>query len=219
MLRAKTFPPKDVIVVQEGLQGVTLDALVFGFTNDPRTVDTPIVVVTSDVAGVGALYSGQVAKVVSSASMADVAEVDGDRRPEQQAVINRALHAAHALMAAPAALARHASPSIARGLQAGAEDDMKVALLNLVAHAGVIEALPDVETMIGDEGASSEVRVATLKAAARLWAITGGQSGGDFSGTLLAAIGGDDGDVATAAAAALGQLQGVSESTLGGAVR
>jgi hypothetical protein len=80
-------------------------------------------------------------------------------------------------------------------------------------------AKPDVEARIGDDSASPKVRVATLKAAARLWALSGGHAGGDYTEVLLAAIEAGDPEVASAAAGALGQLQDVPAMKLRGVVR
>ncbi len=73
LMRAKSLPPKDVIVVQDGAQGVTLDTMVFALKNDPRSANVPLVIVTKDVGGVTALYGAKAAKVVATCGFADVA--------------------------------------------------------------------------------------------------------------------------------------------------
>ncbi len=97
LLRAKALPPKDVIVVQDGLQGVTLDTMVFSLKNDPRTASVPLIVVTKDVEATAKLYGDKVTKVAATASFADVAAVAGERSEPQQEALDRARRAADAL--------------------------------------------------------------------------------------------------------------------------
>ncbi len=217
--RAKAFPPKDAIVIQDGLQGVTLDAMVFALKEDPRTADVPLIVVTNDVAGVQNLYGDTVERVLSSASFADVAEVAGERNLQQRAAIERAKLAAHQLASLDAGLARQAGRHVNEALQSAADDGVVAAVLGLVARTGMLEAQPSVDALVANDAAPSEVRVAAMQAAARLWAVSGGPSSGDLSGALMAALDSGDDDLAHAAAQALGQLRGLPAGAIRDAVR
>ncbi len=217
LLRAKAFPPKDVVLIQDGLQGVTLDALIFGLRNDPRTADTPIIVVTHDVDGISGLYDSEVQSVVTSASYADLAEVAGEPSGRQVESHARARKAANVLLHAPPGVVQAAASSVAQALRSGADTETMTAILNVVAHGGLVEAQSDVESMLADDSLATEVRVAAMHAAARIWSVSG--TSGDFSEILLAAMDEGDDDLSAAAAAALGELQSASPATLRAAVR
>jgi hypothetical protein len=221
LMRAKSLPPKDAIVVQDGVQGVTLDTMVFALKNDPRSANVPLIVVTKDVEGVKALYADKVAKVVDSAGFADVAEVAGAREGHDAALVTRARTAAEALTALPASTTRSVAGEIARTLAAASDPDLKLALVRLAGHALVAEAVPSVEAILLDDAVSPELRTAALAAAARLWAVHGGNSqyAEALAEKLLTLVRSEDAALSLAAAQALGQLNGVSDKALAGAVQ
>ncbi len=221
LLRTKALPPKDVIVVQDGVDGVTLDTLVFALANDPRTAEVPLIVVTGDVEGVTTLYGDKVAKVVASATFDDVAEVAGERDPQQAELVARSLAAAEALAGLPANQVRAAADPIAETLAGTADAGLRAAVLRLVAHAAIAEALPAVEDIVVDESAAPELRREALLAAARLWAVRGSASsdGERLTEVLLALVSSGDEQLSLPAAQALGQLRGVPDETLAGAVQ
>lgn len=221
LLRAKMLPPKDVLVVQDGAGGVTLDTLVFGLKNDPRTSGVPLVIVTQDVEGVQALYGDKAARVVTSATFADVADVAGERDPLQADLVARASQAAAALAALPASVVRSVSNEIVRALAGTADDGVRASLLRLVSHAAIEQALPAVESIVVDDGASAELRKEALLAAARLWAVTGGtaQDPAGLAEVLAALVESNDEQLTLPAAQALGQLQGASDAAIAGALQ
>ncbi len=221
LLRAKALPPKDVIVVQDGLAGVTLDTVVFGLKEDPRTASVPIIIVTSDVDATTQLYGDKVAKVVSSASFADVASVAGERDGMQQAAIDRARAAADALALLPLAALRSASAEMAAAARSAGDDGLRAAVLGVCAHAGIVDVLPTVEELILDKDTPATVRAAALNAAARLWGLNGGANGNaDALGeALLALVDGGDASQSLPAAEALGQLRGFKDSAMSGALQ
>ncbi len=221
LLRAKMLPPKDVLVVQDGVGGVTLDTLVFGLKNDPRTAGVPLVIVTRDVEGVQALYGDKAARVVASASFSDVAEVAGERDPQQSDLLARARKAAETLAGLPANVARTAAHEVAQALADSDDEGLRATLLRLVSHAAIEQALPSVESIILDAGASAELRKEALLAAARLWAVTGSttQAADVLAQALLALVESGDELLSLPAAQALGQLHGVSDAALSGAVQ
>ncbi len=216
LLRAKMFPPKDVVVLREGLQGVTLDAMVYGLRGDPRTAAVPIIVVTNDTDQIESLYGDVVSKVVTRAGWDDVAEVAGDRTDVQQRALARAGHAAEVLAGLTADAVRGIGTQVGAALSAGADDGVKLAVLRLVAHAGLTDALSQTEALFDD--ASDDVRIAAMNAAASIYARNGGASSAEAALALLDAAA-EDGEVAQAAAAALGQLGGIAALDLRRAVR
>ncbi len=221
LLRAKALPRKDVVVVQDGLQGVTLDTLVFALKNDPRTADVPLIIVTADVDGVTALYGEKVAAVVATASWATVAAAAGERSADQAAAAERARGAAEALGRLPAAIVRATATDITAALDSANDDAVRSAVLPLVAYAGIVEALPSVESLVLDESLTPAVRAEALRAAARLWALNNGAVGDSnkLGTALLAMVSGEDSALALPAAEALGQLRGVSDAAIAGAVQ
>jgi len=221
LLRAKALPRKDVVVLQDGLQGVTLDTLVFALKNDPRTADVPLIIVTADVEGVTALYGDKVARVVASAGWADVAAAAGERSPDQAAAADRARGAAEALGRLPAPIVRATAGEVTAALESANDDAVRSAVLPLAAYAGIVEALPSVELLVLDEALAPEVRAEALRAAARLWALNNGAAGDSnkLGTALLAMVSGDDAALALPAAEALGQLRGVSDAAIAGAVQ
>ena len=212
LLRAKMLPPKDVVVVQDGAGGMTLDTLVFGLKNDPRTAQTPIIVVTGDVDGVSSLYGDKVAKIVRSAGFADVAEVAGPRDAIQQEQVDRARLAAEVLAGLPVGMLRAADGQIAEAARTSADPGVLTAVLELASKAGTLGALPRAEQVVVDAGAPSGLKLAALHAAATLWALGNGTSGDReaLESALSALTDGDDAMIAVAAGGALGQLRSLA---------
>jgi hypothetical protein len=220
LLRAKTLPPKDVIVIQDGLQGVTLDTMVFALKGDPRTAEVPLIITTRDVEEVSALYGDQAAAVLGSASFNDVREVAQEATGSQAAAIARARHAGEVLAGMPPAVLRGLGSRMAVALTGVADDSVRTAILHLVARASAVEALPAVEALVLDDGLGAELRGAALMAAADLWAVSPPR--GDvnaLSDALLPLVAGGDEALRLAAARALGQLAGASDATVSSAVQ
>ena len=208
MMRAKAFPPKDVIVVQDGLQGVTLDTLVFGFKNDPRTADVPLIIVSDNVGAAEALYGDQVTAVVDTAGWETVAGAAGDASALQMRAMETAQAAAHVLASMPKDRVQSVGEKAAACLGSGADDATKAAVLHLVGSAELTACLPATEQIVlaGGEG---ELQIAALGACARLWAVQG--PAGDraaLAAALEASLTSSDDVLAVAAAEALGQLGG-----------
>ncbi len=215
--RARQFPPKDVIVLQDGVADVTLDFLIFSLREDPRTAETPIIVVTNDVDAVEGLYGDQVQKVVASATLADVAEVAGDADSVRGAAMARAKGAAETLSALPSSALAGVSAQVASALGAGADDDVLAAVLAVAGRAGAVDALAMIEALLSEDQPDG-LRLAAMKAAASLYAKNGGQASGEAVDAIRSAVSGD-GELASAAAAAMGQLAGVDGAELTSALR
>ncbi len=206
--RAKAFPPKDVIVVQDGLQGVTLDTLVFGLKNDPRTADVPMIIVTANVGSAESLYGDQAAAVLESADWDAVTAAAGPAGEAMSKAMRMARHAAHVLSMLPASRVQTVGDSAAEALNSGADAETKAAILHLAGAAGLTSCLTAAEAAVM-EGGSDELAVAAMKACARLWAISGPAGDRDaLSSALQGSLGSGDAAVAQAAAEALGQLGG-----------
>jgi hypothetical protein len=207
LARAKALPPKDVIVIQDGAGGVTLDTLVFAILNDPRTADTPIIIVTRDVPGVAALYEGKVAKVVGTASFSDVQEVAADRDAAQEEALDRARRAGAALAALPPASVRPASGTVAAALASVGDASVREAILGVVARAQLTDALPAVESYVLDDTLDTPVRTAALRAAASLWGVSAPRGNAQvLAGAIEPLLASDDEPLRLAAAGALGQI-------------
>ena len=216
MANAKAYPPKDVIVVQDGLQGVTLDTLVFGLKNDPRTQDVPLIIVTDNVGNVESLYGDQAAAVVGSASWDSVNGVAGEATEAMARAMATAQLAAAVLSSLPASRVQAAAQSTAEALDSGADDATKIALLNLAGGAGLTACLPAAEGVVLN-GGNDDLMIAALDACARLWSVTG--PAGDrnaLAGALQNALTSGNADLAYSAAEALGQLGGSAALVVAG---
>lgn len=207
--RAKALPPKDVIVIQDGLQGVTLDTLVFGFKNDPRTAQTPLVIVTGDVDGVSSLYGEQAAAIVERASWAEVASAAGERSGPQEQAVERARRAAAALAALPAEASQGAASQVLAALDTSDDEGVRAAVVRLAAHGRMVDALPAIEAFVLDDAVGGELKGAALAAAARLWGLNGGPRGDGeaLASALQALVDSGDDELRLPAAEALGQLR------------
>lgn len=220
LMRVKAFPPKDVVVVQDGVGGVTLDTIVFGLHGDPRTADVPIIVVAASAAEaetLGNRYADSVAAVVAeAASWDDVAGVAGDVGPLRAAAMASARAAALVLSSLPAARLKAVGEHAAQALAGGGDDSVKIAVLELTTHATLDAALQAVEKLVLG-GGSTELQIASLNAAARLWAAHGGAQGdaAALRDMLAVLVGDSDSDLALAAARALGQLGAPSPADVG----
>ncbi|MFT7462150.1 MAG: hypothetical protein ACI9EF_000487 [Pseudohongiellaceae bacterium] len=206
LLKAKQFPPKDVIVVRDGIEGVTLDTIVFGLLNDPRSADVPVVIVTDEADLVEARYGDQVAAVLSTVTLADLQAVAGEADMLAQDAAARAIAAANVLSNLPSTATSATAGDVAEGLERAGSDDVKIAILGLAGRAKV--ALSQVEKMVL-AGGSDELRIAALNAAAHLWAAHGGASGAvdALRGVVSAALeDGGEGALGLAAARAQGHL-------------
>ncbi|MGQ0554026.1 MAG: HEAT repeat domain-containing protein [Planctomycetota bacterium] len=221
LLRAKSLPPKDVIVVQDGLHDLTLDTLVFAFKNDPRTAEVPLIVVTEDVAGVEALYGDKLAKVVRKASFADVQAAAGEPGAAQALALERARAAAVALTALPSGIVRIVGDLVTDALGATDDAGVRIAVLDLAGQAGIVEAVPAIEAFVLDDTLESAQRAAALRAAGRLWAMGAppSHSAAELSTALIALATGSDEALRLPAAEALGQLKGVTDRDIAGSVQ
>ena len=208
LMKAKQFPPKDVIVVRDGIDGVTLDTIIFGLLNDPRSADVPVVIVTDESDLVGARYGDQVAAVVSEVTLADLQAVAGEPDMLAREAAGRAMAAARVLLHLPPAVTAGSASSIEQGLEQAGDDDVKIALLGLAGHTGA--GLSQVEQIVL-AGGSDELRIAALNAAGQLWSTHGGASGAAdaLNDAVHAALEeGGTGPLGLAAARALGYLGG-----------
>jgi HEAT repeat protein len=209
--RAKAFPPKDVILLEHGLGGVTIDTMVFGLRNDPRSAGVPIIVVASaDAASaLSSRYADSVSAVVSdAATWQDVNGAAGDTGAQRAAAMERATVAARALAGLSPDRLGGVGAAASEALGAGADDDVKVAVLDLVRTGMLADALPAVESQILSGAGNDDVHVAALLAAERLWAARGGSAGDGAAlyGAVSGMLGSGNRDVVLAAARALGQL-------------
>jgi len=207
LMKAKQFPPKDVILVQDTVGGVTLDTVIFALLNDPRTDDVPVVIVTDETDLVKDRYEDQVASVVSSVDFDLVNSVAGDSDLIARQAARRAVAAAGVLASLPASETASTANDVAEALERSADETVKIAILGLAGKAQL--ALPQVEQIVMDSGGSDALRISALEAAAKLWAANGGASGAveALREAVTSALDeGGTGPLGLAAAQALGQL-------------
>jgi HEAT repeat protein len=209
LMKAKQFPPKDVIVVRDSVGGVTLDTIIFGLLNDPRTADVPVVIVTDEADLVGDRYGSQIAAVVSSIDFDRVNSVAGASDRIAQQAAGRAVAAAELLAMLPASATAATAADVEQALLRSADETVTIAILGLAGRAQL--ALSEVENIVLTPGNSDELRIAALEAAASLWAGNGGASGAVEAlreAIMTAVADGGTGPLGLAAARALGQLGG-----------
>jgi hypothetical protein len=213
LARAKALPPKDVIVLQDGVAGVTLDTLVYAIKNDPRTADTPIVIVTRDVPSVSALYADKVARVVGAATFSDVQEVAAEREAAQAEALDRARRAAEALASLPPGSVRPVSGAVSSALASVGDASVRQAILGVVERAQLVDALPMVESLVLDDTLDVEVRAASLRAAASLWGVAAPRGNAQVLASAIRPLMTDEDEgLRLAAAGALGQIAGAAEA-------
>lgn len=219
LLRAKAFPPKDVILVEDGLGGVTLDTLVFGLRNDPRTAEVPLIVIAdaADAEGIASRYEGTVAKVVvDQATWDDVAGVAGEPTDAATAAMQVAARAAAVLAGFAPSRVGVVAEAAAEALRGAGDDGVKIAVLALAGRAVLPATVGPVEELLM-AGGSTGLQLAALAAAERLWAVHGSAASDTTAlrEALTALRDGGDAALALAAARALGQLGTVAADDLG----
>ena len=117
----------------------------------------------------------------------------------------------------PSEVLASAVEGVTTALSSVSDDAVKVSVLEIIGRHGLVSAL-DVTEAFFATSESSQVRVAAMSTAARLYAANGGQAG---VGTelLVEAAGSEDLSLARAAAGALGQLSSVPKEVIPTTVR
>jgi len=135
----------------------------------------------------------------------------------QQRALDYARRAADALTMLPGSVSRIATGEVVSALTDGDDDDVRIAVMGLAAHGAMVQALSPIERIVLDDSASDDLRVAALNAAAHLWAVNSGASGNvEAMGAALIAMVEAGDELSLPAAAALGQLRGISDAAISG---
>ncbi|MEW6742865.1 MAG: HEAT repeat domain-containing protein [Planctomycetota bacterium] len=210
LARAKEFPPKDIIVARADMREVTVDAIVRGVKEDPRTAEVPIILIgdREDLEEVAARYEGRVAGVLKlpSDSNALASAIEAVLQP-LNASRARALYfserAAQALVSLdPASLRTHVDALVA--CLADRPDNVRIAALQVLGKVGATVAVPQVSAVFNDTAASPELRVAAANALAGIFPNLMASPGESVMEGLSAGLEAGENELRQAAARALG---------------
>ncbi len=168
--RARTVPPKDVVVVRAGMADVTLDQFIYD--SDFRTSAAAMVVVAdaASLEGLKAMYEGKgkVKALLSDPVAADaiceaVKAALPDLNHERAAALAAAERAAAILGHAPAESLAPVGGQLVTAL-ARTEETVLGGVLRAVGHLGASNAAPAVAAIFADGGRSEAIRVAAADA-------------------------------------------------------
>jgi HEAT repeat protein len=173
--RARTLPPKDVIVVRAGMSDVGIDQFVYD--SDFRTAGASFVLVTdaAGLEGLKALYDGKgkVKAFVSDPVTADalleaVKATLPDLNYERAQAMAAAERAAGTLGHVPAASLAPISGDLVKALSRS-EEPVLLGVLKAVGHSGASDAAPATAALLADTGKSEAIRVAAADALAGIF--------------------------------------------------
>jgi len=209
--RARTAPPKDVVVVRAGMADVTIDQFVYD--SDFRASASGIIVITAPDAAesVKAQYEGKgkvkgfatdpvAAEALTETVKAAMPDLNSERASALAASERAAAVLAHVPAAALAGVSANLVAAIARP-----EEPVVVGALKAVGHAGLAEAAPACTALFADSGKSEALRVAAADALGGIFAkMTARPSDDILKPVLDAAAGESNAAVRLAAWRALG---------------
>ncbi|MSR46454.1 MAG: hypothetical protein EXS13_05255 [Planctomycetes bacterium] len=168
--RARTVPPKDVVVVRAGMADVTLDQFVYDA--DFRASSASIIVLTDAAAAetVKAQYEGK-GKVkgfatdpIAADAMAETVKASmPDLNHERAAALAAAERASMFLGHLPASALGGVTAQLVAGL-GRAEESVLGGVLKAVGHVGMADAAPGVAAIFADSGRPEAIRIAALDA-------------------------------------------------------
>lgn len=174
--RARTVPPKDVVIVRAGMQDVTLDQFVYD--SDFRSSSSSIIVLSGADAAetIKAQYEGKgkVKGFTTDPIAADVLkETVGAAMPdlnhERAAALAAAERASMILGHLPAGSLGGVSTQLVAAL-GRSEESVLGGVLRAVGHAGMIDAAPAVAAQFADAARSEAIRVAAADALGGIFA-------------------------------------------------
>jgi CheY-like chemotaxis protein len=174
--RARTVPPKDVVVVRAGMPDVTIDQFVYDA--DFRTAASSLVIVSDAEAaeGLKAMYDGKgrvkafvTDPVAADALVEAVKAAMPDLNHERAAALAAAERAAGILGHAPAASLAPVGAELAAALDRS-EEAVLGGVLKAVGHLGATDAAPAVAAIFADGARSEAIRVAAGDALAGIFA-------------------------------------------------
>jgi CheY-like chemotaxis protein len=174
--RARTVPPKDVVVVRAGMKDVTIDQFVYDA--DFRTSASAMILVADEASleQLKAQYEGKgrvkalLGEPIAAGPLGDAVKAAlPDLNHERAAALSAAERAAATLAHIPGA----SLAPIAGELQAAlsrTEENVLVGALRAVGHLGSAEAAPAIAAILADTQRSEPVRVAAADALAGIFA-------------------------------------------------
>jgi HEAT repeat protein len=165
----RTVPGVDVVLIADRLPDLTLDAVLYELSADPRTESTPVLVISSSA---DAEYGDGVAGVVRSAADVDTVEsaLEGGMNRDREQANELAARAARALwkLASRGADLSGTADALASTLASRPDDVVNASLgaLGLVGGDAQVEAIAGV---LSDSGRSEDVRVHAANALAGIF--------------------------------------------------
>ena len=168
--RARTLPPKDVVLVRAGMADITVDQFVYDA--DFRSSSSGIVLVADgkDAEALKSQYEGKgKVKAILADPVAAQAAVDAvkaampEANQERASALAAAEKAAGQLAQLPAAALAPAKDALVKAL-ARSEEPVVVGALKATGHLGPADAAPAVVALFADSAKSEAIRVAAADA-------------------------------------------------------
>jgi len=216
LMRAKSLPVKDLVVVRTWLKDLTVDKIVYEMA-EGNTSDVPIMILADadQLDSIKEIWEGKVAGFISSPVNANVflpaveAAVGDVLNPERELALAMSVNVAGALNAMDANLLTAHMDALVGALDK--PDAVKVPVLGVISRIGDVSALGGVTAIFGDENASTEVRVAAANALGAIFENMDEAPEADVLDLLASAIGSDEVSLSTAAGAAIGKANALAE--------
>lgn len=210
LIRAKSTPVKDVVVVSSSISDLPLDRFVGNLHRDARTKDVPVIVLAqeSEVGRLEDQLGSDVLAVVPGTITMPVLKPSLDAAFEAATLNDQRMQAEQFSRQAADALAAMDGGALAPATEAlllaiGREDAVQVPALHALAKIGPASAQELALGVFQDADASTEARVAAADALGG--ALARHPASIDTLKALEAALAGSDADIRSAAARALGR--------------
>jgi|GEM_PF-1371814 len=217
LLRAKNFPPKDLVIASATLSDMTLDKIVFEIQSG-MTSETPVVVLAADrgMDQVQELWDGKVAgfltysEVQSGAYAPVVQEFSGEMNSARQKAIELSISAAKSLSMLNGLMLNSIVEDLIQALDK--PDEVRINVLGALVKVGDRTALEPVARVFMDSSVATEVRVAAAKALGAIFAAGQAAPDGELLSSLQEALAGDEPALRLAAAGAIGKASNLLDT-------
>lgn len=210
LIRAKTTPVKDVVLVSSSISDMPLDRFVGNLRRDARSADVPVIVMASEgeVARIEDVLGSDVVAVVPGTITMPVLKPSLDAAFEAAELNDQRMQAEQFSKQAAEALAAMDSGALVPATEAllmaiGRDDAVQVPALTALAKVGPAAAEGPALAVFMDTSASTEARVAAAGALGGSLARHGASL--DTLMALKAALSSDEAALRSAAARALGR--------------
>src|SRR5690606_25738564 len=209
LIRAKTTPVKDLVVVSSSVSDIPLDRFVGNLRRDARSQDVPVIVTADEgeVAQLEEVLGSDVVAVVPGTITLPVLKPSLDAAFETAVLNDQRMQAEQFSRQAAEALAAMDASALAPATDAlvsaiGRDDAVQGPALHALAKIGPAAAEEPALAVFSNSEASTEARVAAAAALGGTLARHGGSL--DTRKVLERALGSDDAAIRSAAARALG---------------